>query len=472
MNPRYLLLYLPVFLTYLFQTTNPSLAYWIAWGGSFWIYLITFTGLVRPLPTDRPILNQVFRPFFLVHLIFSGYMTITSIFFYLDAMGYFYLDKIKSEESFVYISSIAYCQFLYCLGHAAYIHGLLLFLDYKPPKYVIQVSSQTSISKIFFFTTLFFFLGSVVFRFIPGGAQFLIQFQLSTAVFAVFAFGYSLLEKKKNYIFITGLLFCYGEFQALTSGWKEFTVLPILLLGAILWTKYKKTILFTAPFMIFLFLFVIPYYTGIVRGLSWGKNVEGTQAAAIALDKVRNENIDGLLEENWSFLIYRLSEIKMFMVYVDKVPTQIPYMTDEILTQSLESILPRILYPNKPVPDEVIMERVYKIGAVGKGSNVSAKPAFIADSYIMGGEIGIFCSLFLLGVLVTLLSKKAESLFGGYAIGSGCMFLGLFYILIRGNAFEFMINSVFWSIVTMYLLFYIAKRFNVLVKNPYYESNI
>ncbi|AFM05278.1 hypothetical protein Fleli_2930 [Bernardetia litoralis DSM 6794] len=469
MNPRYLLLYLPVFLAYLLQSTNPSLAYWTAWGGSLWIYLITFTGVVRQLPTDRPVLNQVFRPFFLVHLIFSGYMAVTSIFSYLDAMGYLYLDKIKAEESYIYISTIAYCQFLYCLGHAAYIHGLLLFLEYKPPRYVIKVSSPTSISKIFFFATLFFFIGSIAFRFIPGGAQFLNQFQLSTAVFGVFAFGYSLLEKKQKYIFITGLLFAYGEFQALTSGWKEFTVLPILLLAAILWTRHKKIILLVSPFMLFLFLFIIPYYTGIVRGLSWGKNVESTQAATVALAKVQNESVDGLLENNWEFLTYRLSEIRMFMVYVDRVPTEIPYMTEEILTQSLESIPPRILYPSKPVPEKIIMERVYKIGAVGKGTNVSAKPAFIADSYIMGGEIGVFCSLFLLGLLVTFLSKKAESLFGGYAIGSGCIFLGLFYILIRGNAFEYVANAVFWSMVTMYLLFFLAKKYNILVKNPNYE---
>lgn len=469
MNPRYLLLYLPVFFAYLLQTSSPSISYLVAWGGSLWIYLVTFTGMVKELPTDRSVLNQVFRPFFLVHLIFSGYMAVTSIFFYLDAMGYLYLDKIKAEESYVYISSIAYCQFLYCLGHAAYVHGLLLFSEYKLPKYIIQVSSQTSISKILFFVTLFFAIGSVFFRFLPGGAQFLSQFQLSTAVFAIFSFGYALLERKNKYIFITGLLFCYGEFQALTSGWKEFTVLPLLLLGAILWTNHKRIILIVSPFAVFLFLFVIPYYTGIVRTLSWGGDVESAQAASIALDRVRNDGINEILEDNWMFLTYRLSEIKMFMVYVDRVPAEIPYMTEDILTQSLESIPPRILYPDKPIPEEIIMERVYKIGAVGRGTDVSAKPAFIADAYIMGGEIGIFCSLFLLGLLVTFLSKKAESLFGGYAIGSGAIFLGLFYILIRGNAFEYVANAVFWSIFTMYLLFFIAKRFNILVRNPNYE---
>mgnify|MGYP000023507124 CR=1 FL=1 len=469
MNPRYILLYLPIFIAYLLQSMDSSWAYWVAWGGSLWIYLVTFSGAVKQLPNDRPLLNQIFRPFFLVHLIFSGYMAITSIFFYLDAMGYLYFDKIKAAESYTYISTIAYCQFLYCLGHAAYVHGLLIFLDYKSPKYIIQVSSNFSISKLFFFATLFFFIGSILFRFLPGGAQFLIQFQLSTVVFAVFSFGYALLEKKYIYIFITGLIFFYGEYQALTSGWKEFTVLPILLLGAVLWSKYKKIILVISPFVLFIFLFIIPYYTGIVRNLSWGKNVDTQKAASIAIDKVQNENIKGLLDENWAFLIYRLSEIKMFMIYVTRVPTEVPYMTEDILIQSLQSIPPRILYPNKPIPEEVIMNRVYEIGAVKRGTNVSAKPAFIADSYIIGGKIGVICSLFLLGMLVAFLSKKAESLFGGYIIGSGGIFLALFYILIRGNAFEYLVNSVFWSVFTMYLLFFIGRNINILVKNPNYK---
>ena len=469
MNPRYLLLYLPVFLSYLVHSTDASSAYWIAWGGSFWIYLVTFTGMVRELPTDRPVLSQVFRPFFLVHLIFSGYMAVTSIFSYMDAMGYLYFDKVKAAESPVYISSIAYCQVLYCLGHAAYVHGLLLFLNYKPPKYIIQVSEKTSISKILFSSTIFFFAGSIIFRFIPGTDQFLIQFQLSTAVFAVFSFGYAILERKKKYIFIMGALFFYGELQALLSGWKEFAVLPLLLLGAILWSYYKKTILLLSPVMLVLFLFVIPYYTGIVRQLSWGGGTESVQAATIALSRVQNDNTADILEDNWLFLTHRLSEIRMFMIYVNRVPTEFPYMTSDILTQSLEAIPPRIIYPNKPVPEEIIMDRVYEIGVIGRGTAVSAKPAFIADAYTVRGELGVFCFLLLLGMFATFVSKTAESLFGGYAIGSGCIFLGLYYILIRGNAFEYVSNTLFWSTFTMYLLFYIARYFNVLVKNPIYK---
>ncbi len=466
MNPRYLLLYLPFILAYLTQSSSPSFAYWIAWGGSFWIYFITFTGVVKKLPTDRPLLNQVFRPFFLVHLVFSGYMSVTSVFFFLDSIGYLYFDKIKPEESYIYISNIAYCQLLYCLAHAAYVHGLLIFLNYKTSKYAIKVSPKTSISRILFLSTLFFLLGSIVFKFLPGGAQFLNQFTICTSIFAIFSFGYALLEGKKNYIFVAGLMFAYGEVQALTSGWKELTILPILFLGAILWTQYKKIILFISPLIIFLFLFVVPYYTGIVQGLSWSGNTDTTEAAFIALNEVQKEGVNGLLQSNWLFLTNRLSEISMFMLYTEKVPTQIPYMTKEILWQSIESIYPRIFYPEKPVTEKLVMERVYMLGVIDRRSSVSAKPAFVVDAFLIGGEIGVFCSLFVLGFISTLLSKKAESLFGGYIIGSGCIFLGLFLILLRGNSFEFLANAVFWSTVTMYILFYVARRFGILVKNP------
>ncbi len=469
MNPRYLLLYVPVFFAFLIHSTNPSLAYWIAWGGSFWIYLITFTGVVRKLPNDRSVLNQVFRPFFLVHLIFSGYMAVTSIFFYLDAMGYLYLDKIKAEESYLYISTIAYCQFLYCLGHAAYVHGLLLFLEYKSPKYAIKTTAKFSISRLFLYTSIFLFILSILFRFLPGGTQFLGQFQSTMSVFAIFAFGYALLERRKKYIFIGGILFLYGEYQALLSGWKELAMLPIILLIAILWKKYKKMILIVFPFIIFIFLFIIPYYTQVVRTLSWSNKLDGQEAAVVAIEKIRTESLDGLLEKNWAFLTGRLSEIGMFVIYVDKVPSEVPYMTKEILSQSLESIIPRLLYSEKDVTELLVMERVYQLGVVDRNSSVSAKPAFITDAYYMGGELGVWISLLLLGCLSTFLSKKAESLFGGYIIGSGGVFLGLFSIVIRGNAFEFLVNSIFWSAFTMYALFYIAQKFNILVKNPNYE---
>jgi hypothetical protein len=95
------------------------------------------------------------------------------------------------------------------------------------------------------------------------------------------------------------------------------------------------------------------------------------------------------------------------------------------------------------------MERVYDAGVVNRLSNVSAKPAFIVDSYLSGGLIGIFLSLFAYGAIAQLISVKAEQLFGGYVLGSALIFSGLFQSFWRGLSFEFIINTVFWSYITM-----------------------
>jgi glycosyltransferase involved in cell wall biosynthesis len=110
-------------------------------------------------------------------------------------------------------------------------------------------------------------------------------------------------------------------------------------------------------------------------------------------------------------------------------------------------------------------ERVYKAGVIMRGSTVSAKPAFIVDGYLSGGLIGIFISLFVYGAIAQLISNKAEHLFGGYILGSALIFSGLFQIFWRGLSFEFLINSVFWSYVSMIILHRVLLRVKILKKH-------
>jgi len=108
------------------------------------------------------------------------------------------------------------------------------------------------------------------------------------------------------------------------------------------------------------------------------------------------------------------------------------------------------------------MERVYNSGVIRRGSNVSAKPAYIVDSYLSGGALGVFLALFVYGAAVQLISQKAEQLFGGYILGTALIFSGLFQILWRGLSFEFLLNSVFWSYITMIILHKVLKAQNIL----------
>ena len=98
------------------------------------------------------------------------------------------------------------------------------------------------------------------------------------------------------------------------------------------------------------------------------------------------------------------------------------------------------------------MERVYNAGVINRNSNVSAKPAFVADAYLCFGPFGIFLFLFIYGALAQVISMKAEELFGGYILGTALIFSGLFQIFWRGLSFEFLINSVFWSYVSMIII--------------------
>ena len=84
------------------------------------------------------------------------------------------------------------------------------------------------------------------------------------------------------------------------------------------------------------------------------------------------------------------------------------------------------------------------------------------DAYLSYGTIGIFIALFLYGALTQIISLKAEYLFGGYTLGTALVFSGLFQIFWRGLSFEFLINTVFWSYVSMLLVFRIFRYFNVI----------
>src|ERR1700744_6029202 len=84
---RYVVLFIPWLLSLLFKD-DPTVSYLIAWLGSFFIFFITYIGYIKPLPQDRDMAEQIMRPIFIVQIIFAGYMASTSIFYFLNVLGY------------------------------------------------------------------------------------------------------------------------------------------------------------------------------------------------------------------------------------------------------------------------------------------------------------------------------------------------------------------------------------------------
>lgn len=455
---RYIILFIPWILA-LLCIEHPILSYLLAWLGSFFIFYITLTGRIKPLPNDLSIAEQLMRPIFLVQFIFAGYMCCTSIFYFLDLLGY--VDFIELNNAYLVapekLKLTAQCQRYYCLAHASFVSGILVFMKPSPePKYTYD---RPQLSKLIFRMALIALSVSYSLTLFPDLAQFSHQLNTLSFIAATLALAFAIPERK--IWSITFCLFIYGfnAYQALISGFKEPIILSVLILGVFLYPNYKKIVSFTfVPLLLLLFI-LLPTYNRIFREQAWSDNVAAEQAGLLALEGTLDQDDE---DSNWSFFTYRLSEIDMFSKYVQSTPIYIDYYGFDLVQQSLLSVIPRAVWPSKPITEQLVMERVYKAGVINRGSKASAKPAFIVDAYLSGGSLGIFICLFIYGAIAQLIANKAESLFGGYTLGTALLFTGLFQIFWRGQSFEFLINSVFWSYISMLLIFNILRFTNIL----------
>jgi hypothetical protein len=463
---RYLALYLPWALSLIFRS-DPKLSYFIAWTGSFFIFYLTLTGWIKPLPKDLSIAEQLMRPIFLVQIIFAGYMCCTSIFYYLNLLGY--EDFHKTTEYYLVdyekLNLTAQCQRYYCLGHAAFVTGVLIFMKYpEKQKYIVK---KEVVANVLFLMAIITLPLSYMFLNIPGLSQFANQFIALSFIAGTLALAFAIPLKKIWNTLICIILYFFNFYQALISGFKEPIIISVVVLGVFLFPHYKKLVVLTfIPTLLLLFM-LLPTYAAIFRQNAWSGNTDADVASKLALDAALNqgssENDDD--NGNWMFLAFRLSEIDMFTEFVKSTPDNINYYGTGLLKQSAIALVPRIFWPAKPITETMVMERVYQAGVANRLSSVSAKPAFIVDAYLSYGGLGVFIYLFIYGATAQLISVKAEKLFGGYILGTALIFSGLFQIMWRGLSFEFIINTVFWSYISMLLIQKMLLAANVLKRN-------
>jgi len=460
---KYLTLYMPWLLAMVFKS-DPQLSFIIAWLGSFLIFYVTLTGWVRPLPTDLTFGEQLMRPIILVQIIFAGYMCSTTIFFFLNVLGYenfhkttvyFLIDHEKLELT-------AQCQRYYSLGHAAFVTGVLMFMKYpKKQKYHVDADKMANLIFVIAFVTLPI---SFLFLKLPGLSQFANQFNSLSFIAGTLALAFAIPRRKIWNTVICVILYFSNFYTALISGFKEPIIISILVLGIFLYPNYKKlvTTIFV-PALLLLFIF-LPSYNKIFRENAWSDDIDAEQASQIALDAALNNDSPDFVKDdsNWGFLTSRLSEISMFTQFAKSTPQYVNYYGLTLIKQSGVALIPRVFWSSKPITENLVMQRVYDAGVINAGSNVSAKPAFIVDAYLSFGGAGVFVFLFIYGAAAQLISIKAERLFGGYVLGTALIFSGLFQIMWRGLSFEFIINTVFWSYVSMLIIQKILLVTNVL----------
>jgi hypothetical protein len=459
---RIIVLFIPWILAALFKSDS-ELSYMIAWLGSFLIFFLTLTGWVKPIPNDRSVAEQLMRPIFLVQIIFAGYMACTSIFYFMDVLGYQNFQKVTTmlvDQN--RMQSTALCQRYYCLGHAAFVSGILIFMDYSvKSKYHVEKDKLANLLMMF---AIISFPSSIFFIKIPGLSQFANQFSSLSFIAGTLALAFAIPLKKIGNTLICLCFYFFNFYQALISGFKEPIIISVLVLGIFLYPNYKKLVAgIFIPLLLLLFMF-LPTYNRIFRQNAWNGDASAQEASQLALDAALSNDSGDSDDSNWSFLVYRLSEIDMFIKFTQSTPKNIDFYGTKLIQQSGMAIIPRFFWPEKPSTEDLIMERVYDAGVVNRNSNVSAKPAFIVDAYLTYGVWGVFLSMFAYGAIAQLISAKAERLFGGYILGTALIFSGLFQIMWRGLSFEFIINTVFWSYVTMILIHKVLLSRNILKK--------
>jgi hypothetical protein len=455
---KFILLYVPWIISLIFAS-YPTFSYFIAWLGSFFIFFMTLTGQIVPLPDDRSFADQIMRPVILVQIIFAGYMCCTSIFYYMSLLGYNYFEHIPFFlADTAKLQLAAKCQRYYCLGHAAMISGILLVMHYPDePTYKVQ---PEKLSKFLYYATIISFPLAIVFLKIPGLSQFANQFSSLSFMASALGLAFAIPEKKVTNIVVCFIFYAFNFYTAMASGFKEPVILSVMVLGLFLYPVYKKIVLLVfIPVLLVLFL-VLPTYVSVIRQNRWMGGEDADVATSQALNAAINQGANAD-ESTWTFLVGRLSEIDMFTGYVESTPKKINYYHFELVKQSFTVLLPRIFWPSKPVTEQMVMQRVYDAGVVSPYSNVSAKPAYIVDSYLSWGGWGVFVFLFIYGVVAQSISQKAELLFGGYTLGTALVFSGLFQIFWRGLSFEFILNSVVWGYISMLILARILRRIHI-----------
>jgi hypothetical protein len=454
---RYFILYLP-WIGSVLLLDYPVYAYLIAWMGSFFIFYMTLTGKIKALASDRTFAEQLMRPIILVQFIFAGYMCCTSIFYFLEILEHTdaVWDPIGTPDDDKKLALTAQCQRYYCLAHAAFVNGLLIFMRHSlSPKYRC---ADRNLSTLIFNISLISMSTSYLLGFAEGLSQFSHQLNTLSFIAGTLALVLAFSEKKRLRICFCLVIYGMNFYQALLSGFKEPIILSILILGIFLYPAYPKMVFFSfVPTLLVLFL-LLPTYNRIFREQAWSDGLSATQAGQLAFYAALNPESH---ESDGAFLSYRLSEIHMFTKYVQSSPEQVEHYGFDLIQQALVSVIPRVVWPSKPQTEELVMQRVHKAGVVHPDSKVSAKPALIADAYLSGGIPGIFICLFSYGMLCQLISNKAEQLFGGYTLGIAVIFTGLFQVFWRGQCFEFLINSVCWSYLSMYLIFWMLRFLGV-----------
>ncbi len=463
-------LYLPWILASVLRY-DPILSYFIAWTGTCFIFFHSVNHTGR-LIQDEQSTMPVMRPIVLIQLVFAGLMSGSTIFFFLDHLGYYFwtntLDNKFTSSAETY--QLAYCQRIYSLAHAALTSGMILAIsDNRHPRpLIIEHNYRWANGYLHLLTAA---LGVVLIAIfclfqLPAFHQFAILLSPVPKCLSAVLLLKGLRYRRHHWTLIALTYFCYTFYQAAHSGYKESLFVQVIILVGILLPFYRKTVLSIALPTLLALLYLLPTWNITMRTELWEQSAPAEKAAAQAYSQIMEDDNQELVKHNsWDFLVNRFSEIGMFRQYINHVPQVRTYYGVEILENALLALIPRALWDGKPNTEARSMERVYEAEVLSVNSDASAKTRTVVDGYLSAGYPGVFITLICYGLICQLLCNTAERLFAGYEIGCIVVFNGMFQQLWRGNNFEFILNNVVYGFLLMYITHFLLQRTGLLVRD-------
>jgi len=449
---------------------DPVSSYFVAWLGTFFIFFISIGSRLSYHQQDLLLSQQTMRPIVLIQLVFAGFMCCTSIFYFMDHLGYQYFKNMNADtfEATEKTRLIAKCQRLALLAHTAIVIGITISTKVVSSfKFVPAVETTSLLIRM----GVCSFLISQGVSFIPALLQFkqpILNISISCSA-TLFITG---IAHSNPRAFIPGAVaFLFNLTGSLFTGYKENVILNFILITAVAYPYYKRTVIFLSVPALYLLIYLLPLFTTVIRKESWinGKNkvTAGKAAYQMLTDEQQDEKI---ILDNWEFLRNRLSEIGMFTSYVHQIPDQHPYYGEKILINAFYALIPRALWKEKPDTEQLAMERVYLAGVANRTSAVSAKTRPVVDAYLIAGAPGVFLAMLLYGILAQCICNQAESLFGGYYFGCIIIFNSLFQSMWRGNTFEFLINNILYAYLLMRIIHWLMSTTKILIPNTHEDS--
>lgn len=355
--------------------------------------------------------------------------------FYTIVLNYFMLiDKLDTKIVWIYGSiyinqnRILDTLIVVFLGLLALkiSENIVFILKSKKVSYIKQYDNK--VKKINYqlkYTVLFYSLGLIVFSLqlilllngvigygtfgesAVSSYSFLIQILNSLGSFMLLALGFQSMYYKnkdfKNRFFLYLFLILAVTF-GLLSGMKEFTLIPIVsflipyFLGG---NTIPKKVLLVSVLAI---AFIYPINDNYRAALNSFDDISKTEAFGFALTKTFDSDLHNILSESTDKFSDRVAMFPILIYTIDMEKDWHHFKEMDRFVYLPFSYLPRVLMPSKPVADTgAILNKMI----TGRETN-SQTPTTYGWAYLEGGNIYVFLSFLLFGIIVSLFNIKTN----------------------------------------------------------------